>query len=106
MTTPVVTLTQPVAVAGTFTKTNATCIGKADGTITVTMTGGAAPYAYKVGLGGVYQDSKILTGIKAGTYTVYVKDANGCVGPIGPVVVGQANVNCLSFAAANNPSLY
>ena len=101
-TTPVVTLTQPVAVAGTFTKTNATCIGKADGTITVTMTGGAAPYAYKVGLGGVYQDSKILIGIKAGTYTVYVKDANGCVGAIGPVVIGQTNVACLSFAATSN----
>ncbi len=100
--TTVVTLTQPKAVTGTFTKTDATCIGKADGTITVTMTGGISPYAYKIGTGGIYGDSKTITSLKAGTYTVYVKDANGCVGPVGPVAVGQANVACLSFTAITN----
>ena len=99
VTTGNITITAPVGITGTFTKTNATCIGKADGTITVTTSGGKAPYGYKVGLGGNYNDGNVITGLKAGTYTIYVKDVNGCIGSVGPVTVGQANVTCLSRGA-------
>ncbi len=97
-----ITITAPVVITGTFTKTDATCIGKADGTITVTTSGGKAPYGYKVGLGGNYNDNNLVTGLQAGTYTIYVKDVNGCIGSVGPVTVGQANVACLSRTAIAN----
>ncbi len=99
VTTGNITITAPAGITGTFTKTDATCIGKADGTITVTTSGGKAPYGYKVGLGGNYNDGNVITGLKAGTYTIYVKDVNGCIGAVGPVTVGQVNVTCLSKTA-------
>ena len=95
-------ITEPLAITGTFTKTDATCIGKADGTITVTTSGGKAPYGYKVGLGGVFKDGNTITGLKAGSYTIYVKDVNGCIAAIGPVTIGQANINCLWDGAIAN----
>ncbi len=48
------------------------------GTITATATGGAAPFQYSLD-GTTYQLSNVFTGLAAGNYTVYVKDANGCV---------------------------
>ncbi len=78
-----VTITQPVAVTGTFTKTNVTtCYGGNNGTITVTPTTGFAPYTFKLGTTGSYAASNVFNNLKAGTYTVYIQDANSCVGKI------------------------
>ncbi|HMU09764.1 MAG TPA: T9SS type A sorting domain-containing protein [Ferruginibacter sp.] len=55
------------------------------GTITATATGGIAPLQYSID-GTNYQVSNVFTGLAPGTYTVYVKDANGCI------VTKQANV--------------
>ena len=93
-----VTITELPRITATFTKTNATCIGKADGTITVSATGGRPPYQYKIGLSGVYKDGPTLTGLKAGTYTVYIKDLAGCTGSTSVVTIGQNNVTCLQIA--------
>jgi hypothetical protein len=57
-----------------------------NGVITATATGSAAPLQYSIN-GTVYQLSNIFTGLAAGPYTVYVKDANGCI------VTKQATVN-------------
>ena len=98
----VVSLVEPTRVIGALSKTDASCIGKADGTITVDASGGMLPYAYKVGVGGVYSDYPTLKGIKAGYYKVYVKDANGCVRAVDSINVGQVNVTCLSKSAIDN----
>lgn len=82
------------------------CFGAFDGEITVTPTGGTAPYTYKWGgpapapsAGNVSH----LTGIKGGTYVVTVTDANGCslgtTGGSGPITVGQPSN--ISIGAAN-----
>jgi large repetitive protein len=66
--------------APTFTNTvvAARC-GNQNGSITVTATGGTAPYQYSSDGGLTYQSiSNILTPLFPGTYTVIVKDANGC----------------------------
>ena len=47
------------------------------GTITATGSGGTAPYQYKLDA-GAYQNSGLFTGLSGGTYTVWVRDANGC----------------------------
>ncbi len=46
--------------------------------LTVTATGGVLPYEYSVN-GGIFQSVNIFN-IIAGSYTIAVKDANGCVG--------------------------
>jgi hypothetical protein len=49
--------------------------GQKNGSITVTVSGGTEPYTYTWSNGATTKD---LTNIGAGTYTVTVKDANGC----------------------------
>lgn len=49
----------------------------ANGAITVSATGGTAPYQYKLNSGS-YQSSNSFTGLSAGTYTVTVSDASNC----------------------------
>ncbi|MBU2949251.1 T9SS type B sorting domain-containing protein [Tamlana agarivorans] len=64
----------------------ATCV-TAGGTYGFTATGadGVAPYEYSIGNG--FQTSPTFTGLTAGTYTVTIKDANGCEGTSTSVTV-------------------
>ena len=52
------------------------CINNA--TVTVTATGGTAPYTYSKD-GFTFVQNNVFENIVAGTYTTYVKDANGCI---------------------------
>lgn len=52
------------------------CISNA--TITVTATGGTAPYTYSKD-GITYVQNAIFDNLSAGTYVIYVKDNNGCI---------------------------
>ena len=75
-TTESVTIGQPAILAATTTHTDVTCIGRADGSATVTPTGGTSPYTYAwTPSGGT---AATATGLAAGTYNVTVTDANGC----------------------------
>lgn len=51
------------------------CFGESNGEITVTPSGGDAPYTYQWSNGPT---TPMITGLGAGTYTVTVTDANGC----------------------------
>ncbi|MBD3637745.1 MAG: gliding motility-associated C-terminal domain-containing protein [Crocinitomicaceae bacterium] len=57
------------------------CPAGADGQVTVTSaTGGdGGPYTYSID-GVNFQSSNVLTGLAAGTYTVWAQDGNGCLG--------------------------
>jgi hypothetical protein len=61
----------------TYTNTNADC-GNNNGTITASVTGGTAPYQYSIN-GISFQSGNFFTGLIGGTYTLTVKDANGCI---------------------------
>ena len=54
---------------------DANCMGKQDGSIQVSVTGGVEPYTYSWSNGAV---TPILTGLDAGTYTLTLTDGNGC----------------------------
>lgn len=57
-------------------KTDVTCFGAKDGTATVTVIGGTAPYTYQwTPAGG---NGATATGLSGGTFTVKVLDANDC----------------------------
>ena len=70
-----VTITQPTAIAITFTKTTITCFGGNNGSASASVTGGVAPYSYQWSSGEVISSISNKT---AGNYTVTVTDANGC----------------------------
>ena len=54
---------------------NVSCAGAANGSVTVSLQGGTAPFNYVWSNGGTTATLSNLTG---GTYTVNVSDANGC----------------------------
>lgn len=77
-----------------------TCVGNTDGSITVNLSGGAAPYTYLWSNG---QTTSTLSGAVAGTYSLTVNDNNMCVfteiitiPPANPIVVNASgsNLNC------------
>ncbi len=69
-----ITLTEPPAIIITPTLTNVNCNGNNTGAISIAVTGGASPYTYAWNDGTSTQNR---TGLKAGTYTLTLTDANG-----------------------------
>jgi gliding motility-associated-like protein len=74
------TVTASTGFTATYTSTNTTCTGAANGSITVTPgAGGASPYTFV--LGATTQTGAANTtfaNLASGTYSVLVTDANGC----------------------------
>jgi len=76
--TKTVILNPPSIVSFNVTKNNATCNGGNDGSITVSASSGTAPYTYAINA-GAFQTSNSFSGLSVGSYTIKVKDANGCL---------------------------
>jgi hypothetical protein len=79
-----------------------------DGTITVTATGSTG-FTYKLNATGTYQASNSFTGLAAATYTVFVKDTDGCekstsatVGSASSVTVTGTSTNATNCAASGS----
>jgi Lysyl oxidase/Ricin-type beta-trefoil lectin domain-like/Secretion system C-terminal sorting domain/SprB repeat len=56
--------------------TNTTCLGT-DGKVTITATGGTAPFTYAID-GKTAQTTNVFAGLTVGNHTVIVKDNNNC----------------------------
>lgn len=61
--------------------THVSCYNGTNGSITVSVTGGTAPYQYQLAEAGAgaWQSSNSFTALSASTYPVSVKDATGCI---------------------------
>lgn len=68
--------------------TNLACKGDSDGTITVIGSGGSGTLQYSID-GQNYQSSGTFNNLIAGTYSVTVMDAAGCIGYISPVTLTE-----------------
>ncbi len=73
--------TAPVTFSS-VTQVNNACNGGSDGSITATATGGTPGSGYQYSLSGTtavaFSSNNVFSHLAAGTYTVTVKDANGC----------------------------
>jgi gliding motility-associated-like protein len=72
-----VTVDPGVALNATVSKTNVTCAGAANGSITVLVTNGTAPYQYSLD-NATWQTGNSFFGLGPATYTVYYRDNNAC----------------------------
>src|SRR5207249_4115906 len=78
--TTTVILTEPGILGDNFSLStyaggfNVTCVGN-DGSIDLTVSGGATPYTYSWNNGATSED---LTNLSAGKYIVTITDVNGC----------------------------
>ncbi len=88
-----------VSVTSTSSTTNSAC-GGSTGSATVTATAGTAPYTYAWSNGG---NSSSINNISAGTYSVTITDANGCVGVRTGIVVSNPNAPTASVSSSTNP---
>lgn len=91
------TVTTPNLLQANTSYTAPSCGGGSDGTATATPVGGTGPYQYLWAPGG--QTTSTITNIPAGTYTVTVRDANGCT-DVQIVTVTPAAVFALSVSSA------
>jgi len=101
------TITQPPAINIRSTVLNVSCHGQKNGSIGLLTMGGTSPYLYSLD-GIVFQNSNSFTGLNGGTYTGYVKDANGCISTISVTVIEPAalaltpTVGDVSCSGGNN----
>ncbi len=70
-----ITIDEPQALQATATATPTLCNSSADGTASVSVNGGTAPFSYLWADG---QSSITATGLPAGNISVVITDANGC----------------------------
>lgn len=88
------------------TVTDITCNGGSNGLISITPTGGSAPYTYVWSNG---QTNSTIGGLTAGSYTVVVADNDGCsqtfsytISEPTPIAVNNANINNITCNGLSN----
>lgn len=86
-TIPNITVNRTNDLVASVSPTSTTCAAVNDGTITVTPTTGSGPYTFLLNPGNITQtgNTTIFTGQAAGSYTVVVSDASGCISNPVPV---------------------
>jgi gliding motility-associated-like protein len=72
----VLLITQPTAVSANFSNTGVTCFGLSNGSSTAAVAGGTPGYTYLWNTGST---TTSINNQPAGTYTLQVTDANGCI---------------------------
>ncbi|VAW11327.1 internalin, putative [hydrothermal vent metagenome] len=70
------------------------CARDEDGTITMTIQGGTAPYSTRLSSESAFvQDRVVFTDLSAGNYIIFVEDVNGCDTDVVVTVGPGANLN-------------
>ncbi|WP_182859104.1 T9SS type B sorting domain-containing protein [Flagellimonas aequoris] len=73
-----ITITQDPPLVISVTDTGILCSGESQAQITITASGGEAPYMYSINNGATYQPSNTFVNQPAGSYNIRVRDANNC----------------------------
>jgi gliding motility-associated-like protein len=110
-----ITLSQPAAALASLisSQINVDCFSNASGTVTVSTTGGTTPYQFTLdSANGPWQSDSTFAGLTAGSYTVYVRDTNGCstnvpvtisqpTAPLASSILTQTQVDCFGNASGS-----
>ena len=98
----VVPIAQPGKISGTLTGTDVTgCNGNSNGSLSISNPIGNAPFMYKVFAVDTYSSFAppvVVNGLRAGNYSAFIQDANGCVGKTNVVTVSQPAPTPVSFS--------
>ena len=95
------TVQQPNAINVTLSKTNVTCYGNCDGTVTAEPTGGTAPYVYTWNTVPPL-NTKTISGLCPNNYKVTVSDSKGCPASNSPSIsVIQPDTMSLTYQKKN-----
>ena len=99
-------ITQPTATLNltNSSQTNVACNGGNTGSVTVSATGGTTPYQYRIGT-GAWGSSPTFGGLAAGSYTIEVRDANGCTRTLS-VTITESSTLTLSNSSQTNVSCF
>ncbi len=66
------------------------CLNENGGQITISgVSGGTGPYDYSIGAG--FSPTTVFTNLGVGTYTPQIRDANGCVETLAPIIFNALN---------------
>ena len=97
------TITQPAAlVINSTTPTNITCNGGNNGSIVVNASGGTGTITYSKDGGITYQASSTFSTLTAGTYNIFVKDANNCTSSTTVTLTQPAAINAYNVTGGGN----
>jgi gliding motility-associated-like protein len=101
---PPLTITEPSAIALTQSKEDNLCSQGATGSISITSSGGIAPYSYVwTGPNGFSSTNEDLSALVSGTYQVTVRDANGCSPLVGAqITIAEPAVLSLTQSKVDN----
>ncbi|MBK8584176.1 MAG: PKD domain-containing protein [Bacteroidetes bacterium] len=95
-----VTINEPTLLTTSSTSTPVNCNGGTDGTVNAVVSGGTSNYSFN------WQPGNILTasasGLSAGSYTVTVTDANGCIASSNIAIIEPI---LLSTSTSSTPAL-
>jgi len=95
----------PSALVATVTNVDSASQGVANGTATVTVTGGDPPYTYLWNDAGA-QTTATATGLPAGSYTCTVTDASGCITIVNVTVPEAVNPGLFEFEGVSRFDIY
>ena len=105
------TIIEPAIIQALPTTTPEICIGSEDGTISLVISGGTAPYSTSLNSttdSDFVLDRTLFSNLAAGTYAVFVKDAQGCMinmaVTIEPGVILNATVTPIYECTGNIPN--
>jgi hypothetical protein len=98
MDTAYATITSPSAIAITATPSDVLCNGGFSGSINASVNGGTGPYTYLWSNAAMTED---ISGVGAGTYSLYVVDANSCIDSLMGITVNQPSALTTSSVNTN-----
>ncbi|MEX0986886.1 MAG: gliding motility-associated C-terminal domain-containing protein [Bacteroidales bacterium] len=102
VTSGVLTITDPPEfVLDSVTTTQITCNGENDGSITIFVAGGTAPYEYSIDNEVTYTAASLFTDLGPGAYDVFARDSNSCSLFAGTWVISEPPILDLNVIITN-----
>ena len=97
-----INVTEPTVISPSELHTNPSCNGLTDGAINVSASGGTGTLEYSINGGTNFFMTSNFPGLPAGSYSVVVRDANGCLStPIAVTLTNAVSVTLDTYTATS-----